>query len=371
MRAMAWFRRQRVTADVAALPKNTGDVAQIADLPVSVALAFGINASATRVTRKEAMALPVVRQGRTLIAGTIGTFPLVCRRGRAVVVDRPLLTVLDPRTTRAWTITWTVDDLMFYGVAWWRVLTWDSFGYPTTAERVDHRRLFLDYASRQAYVDGQLVDPRHLIRFDGPDEGILTTGSRALRTAIRLEDAVNRYALMDVPAGVLKDTRPGMTLTDEEITTLLTRWRTARAEYGTGYLNGSLDYVPVQFNAQQLQLVEARQHMASELARLMLLDAPAVNAPQASGMTYDNTVAARRGRLDTSFRFYLEALAGRLSMPDVTPRGQTVTFDTSGYLRGDAGEAITAAVQAAGGPVMTRDEARDRLLDMPPQEDTP
>ena len=61
-------------------------------------------------------------------------------------------------------------------------------------------------------------------------------------------------------------------------------------------------------------------------------------------------------------------IADRLSLPDVTPRGQTVRWDTSDYLRGDAAEAIAAAVQAAGAPVMSIDEARWRLLDMPAQQ---
>lgn len=364
---MAWIPWRRLRADnqTTTLRTPNGDLMQIADMPASVAAAFGINASLTQVTRKDAMTLPVVKQGRTLIAGTVGTFPLVCRRGNDLV-RRPLLEQPDPTTTRAWTITWTIDDLMFYGVAWWYVLEYDTQGYPQYATRVAGTRLRLDATAGRAWIDGVEIDPSRLKRFDGPDEGILVTGARALRTAIRLEDAANRYALMDIPSGVLKDTRPGASLTDAEVTTLLTRWRAAREKYGTGYLNGSLDYVATQFNAQQLQLTEARQHMATELARLMSLDAPAVNAPQASGMTYDNGVAERRARVDTAFRHYMAAISDRLSLPDVTPRGQLVTFDTSDYLRGDAADAIAAAVEACGGPVMTVDEARARLLDMPP-----
>lgn len=370
--SMAWWRRLKADNQTTRLRTPNGDLMQIADMPASVAAAFGINASLTQVTRKDAMTLPVVKQGRTLVAGTIGTFPLICSRG-VHPVPRPLLEQPDPNTTRAWTITWTVDDLMFYGVAWWYVSSFDAQGYPLTSERIAGARLRLDYGQRKAYIDGTEIDPARLRRFDGPDEGILISGARALRTAIRLEDAANRYALMDMPSGVLKDTRPaGTNLKTDEVEALLKMWRDARALYGTGYLNSSLDYQPSQFNAQQLQLVEARQHMATELARLMGLDAPAVNAPQASGMTYNNGVAERRARVDIAFRPYISAIADRLSLPDVTPRGQTVAFDVSAYLRGDAADAIDAAVAAAGGKaVMSVDEARARLLDMPPMEGTP
>ena len=374
--SMAWrFPWSRLKADnqTTSLRTPAGDLLQIADMPASVAAAFGINASLTQVTRKDAMTLPVVKQGRAMIAGTIGTFPLRCARGVSPIA-RQLLEQPDPDTIRAWTLTWTVDDLLFAGVAWWYVLEYDTQRYPVRATRIAGNRLRLDPRDGKAYIDGAEIDPLRLKRFDGPDEGILITGARALRTAIRLEDAANRYALMDMPSGVLKDNRTsGASLTDTEINDLLTKWRAARSSYGTGYLNQALDYVPSQFNAQQLQLTEARQHMATELARLMSLDAPAVNAPQASSMTYDSGVAERRARIDTSFRAYMTAIADRLSLPDITPRGQTVTFDTSDYLRGDAGEAIDAAVAAVGGQaVMTVDEARARLLDMPPMsEGTP
>lgn len=359
-------RRERLTAATVTLPGSAP--ASISSIPAEIAQAFGINTSLTAVTRKEAMSLPVVRQGRHMIAGTIGTFPLICERGDTPI-RRDLLEQPDWTTTRGWTVTWTVDDLMFYGIAWWLVTARDSLGYPVRATRIARNRLQLDATSQTARVDGIPVNPSDLIRFDGPDEGILAAGVRALRTAIRLEDAVQRFAVLDVPTGVLKDTRPGHALKQDEVDELLTRWSSARAKHNTGYLNGSLDYQPVAFNAQQLQLTEARQHMALELARLMGLDAGAVNAPTATGsVTYENGVAERRARVDQSFRQYMAPIADRLSLPDVTPRGQTVRWDTSDYLRGDAAEAIAAAVQAAGAPVMSIDEARWRLLDMPAQQ---
>jgi phage portal protein BeeE len=172
---------------------------------------------------------------------------------------------------------------------------------------------------------------------------------------------------MDVPMGLLRDTRTdGDNLTQTETDEILAKWRTARAQYGTGFLGKSLDYTPVQFNAQQLQLIEARQHQAVEIARLMNLTAGAVNAPDATGMTYKNGEAERRALRDTTLAHYLTAIAQRLSMPDVTPEGQRVDFDTSKWLRGDASEAVTSAVEACGGPVLTVDEARAQFLDRTP-----
>lgn len=371
--------RRTGTASVAL---GGGDVAQVQHLPVGVAEAFGINVDAARVTRREAMSIPAVRRGRQIIAGTIGTLPLQTLRAplgadgtptpAAAVepVRRSLLEQPDPNTTRQHTITWTVDDLVFYGLAWWRVLARDPQGYPTSAERLAPWRVRVEWTERRVYVDGQPAPDRDLIRFDGPDEGILATGARALRTAILLEDAVRRFAVMDVPLGLLKDTREsGPELAQDEVDGILTRWRDARTKYHTGWLSKGLAYEAVQFNAQQLQLTEARQLQAVEVARLLNLEAAEVNAPSESGMTYNNRVEVRRARID-AIAPYMTAIEQRLSLGDVTPRGQRVVFDTTDYIRGDARQQVDTAAAAVSGQLMDVDEARQRYLGLPPRQTT-
>ena len=353
----------------------SGDRNQLANLPADVAAAFGVNPDSVAVTRRDAMSLPVVSQGRMVIAGTIGTFPLVAQRttqatGVVEHVRRDMLEQPDPEATRQHTITWTIDDLLFYGIGWWETLATDALGYPVFCKRHDPRTVYVDQARKVIRVAGREVAPEQMIRFDGPDEGILRRGTVALRTALLLEAAARRYAVMDVPTGVLEDQRPDVTLEPNEIDELLGAWRAGRQKYGTGYTSASLKYEPKAFDAKQLQLTEARQHMATELARLMSLDADAVNAPAATGMTYNNGLERRRGRLDMPLRPYMDAITGRLSLGDVTPRGQVVLFDTSAFLQGDAGQQVTTAVAASGGPVMSQDEARARYLDLPPAEQT-
>lgn len=350
-------------------PLGGGDVIQVADLPPDVAAAFGINLTTESVTRRQAMSLPTVAQGRMQIAGTIGTFPLVCTQtvaGRRTLVTRSLLSRPDPDATYQHTLTWTIDDLMFSGIAWWQITSRDTTRWPVTARRLHPSRVVVDVTRRQVRVDGDLVDPTDLIRFDAPHEGLLRIGARILRTALLLEEAVRRYAVMDIPIGNLKDTRTdGRPLTPDEIRERLQTWLDARRRSNTGWLSPNLEYQPVQFNARELQLVEARQHTAIELARLMNLDADAVNAPAASPMTYQNGVAQRRARLDMSLRHYMTAITDRLSMPDVTPRTQVVTYDVTGWLRGDEADQVNTATTAAGGPVMTVDEARAAYLNLP------
>jgi len=366
-----------LTADtMTTAPTVSGDVAQVSDLPAEVAAAFGITLDSVAVTRKAAMSIPTISQGRDVIAGTIGTFPLKATAGAgAKDAPRAFLECPDPRTTRQYTITWTVDQLMFHGVAWWLVKARDALGFPTDARLVPYGAVSVDPSAGQAYVDGVPVPDSALIRFDGPHEGILTKNAVPIATALLLERAAAKYAKAESPVGLLKDTRPanvGADLTPTEVATLLSSWRDNRAKYGTGYLNRSLDYItPQVWSAAELQLVEARRWSSTELARVMGLDAGAVNAPAASGMTYQNGVEQRRGRLDSAFRQYLEAIEARLSRPDVTPRGHVVTFDVAGWLLGDAAERVDTAVKASGGPVMTTDEARAIYLGLPAMTTAP
>jgi hypothetical protein len=356
---------------MATTPTVSGDVAQVADLPAEVALAFGVSLDSVTVTRKSAMSIPTISQGRDVIAGTIGTFPLSATAAAGTVpAPRAFLDCPDPRTTRQYTITWTIDSLMFYGIAWWLVRARDALGFPTDARLCPQGAVHIDPSTGQAYVDGRPVADNELIRFDGPHEGILAKNAEPIATALLLEQAARKYAKAEQPVALLKDMRPanvGNDLTDAEVAKLLSSWRDNRAKYGTGYLNRSLDYSqPQQWSAAELQLVEARRWSSTELARVMGLDAGAVNAPAASGMTYQNGVEQRRGRLDSAFRQYLEAIEARLSRPDVTPRGHVVRFDTAGWLLGDAAERVDTAVKASGGPVLDTDEARAMYLGLPP-----
>jgi len=364
-----------------------GDVAQAEHLPPAVAASFGIPIASARVTRAQACSIPAVSRGREIIVGTVSGLPLMAVRqpvandGQNVAatgvqrVRRSLLEQPERTTHRQVTIAWTIDDLLFHGIAWWRVTSRDAAGFPTFVERLELARVTIDYAERRVLVDGTPARDADLIRFDGPHEGLLRRaaamgGADPLYLALRLEQAAGRYADQDVPTGLLYDKRaPGAgDLKDEEVDTLLGRWMRSRRSRSTGWLGRTLGYQAVAHNAEQMQLVESRQHEATEIARLLNLEAEELSAQGAGGLTYSNTEALRRGRVDR-LAPYLGSITGRLSMGDVTPRGQAVQFDTAGYIRGDEAQVIDTAVKATSGtnPLMSVDEARARWLDLGPR----
>ena len=341
----------------------------VASIPTEIATAFGLNTSSDSVSRAEAMSIPAMRRARSIICGTIATLPLISRRttpdGSIERLSRPLLDQPDPNTTRAWTIAWTIDDLLFRGLAWWRVTDRDSQGFPSAAVRVGLDRVMVDVSAGRVYIDGTEVDHRDLIRFDGLDEGILAN-SYALRTSLILEAAVRRNATGLPPQDYLRPAEGAPELSDEQIDDLLDEWTSARTTSGTAFMNRAIEHGIVGFDPRAGQLAEARSHQAAEIARLTNLDAEALDAPGGSSMTYANVESKRRERLDTTLSPFMNAIEQRLSMGDVTPRGQIVRFDPWAWLRGDTAGLITAGKAAVDARLMLPNEVRQDWLDRGP-----
>lgn len=360
----------KVDAATANLPAISGDVAQVSNLPQEVAQAFGINTDVDVVTRKQAMSIPSVRQGRNVIAGKIGTAPLVCTRTRAGKsperVDRPFFTRPDPNTTRVALLTWTVDDLIFYGVSYWVVTARDTQGFPANAMRVDPSRVTINHADSTLRLDGKTIPHRDVLAFQGPDEGLIRLGSRTLKTCLLLEEAVRRAASADIPVGLFEDQTGASALTDEEIEEFLTSWETARRSRSTGYVPGGLTYRNPQADPEKLQLKDARAFQASEVARQMNLPAYAVNAPTNDSLTYSTTESNRRDLVEITYAPYIAAIEQRLSMGDVTPLGTEVHLDFTAFIRGDLRTVIETGAAAVAAGLMSVDEVRTSWLNLPP-----
>lgn len=349
----------------------------VRELDPVAAAAFGISAEGARVSRAAAMRVPSVRRGRNLICGTIGTLPLTGARtdpgdGTTAPVDRSsstarLLRQLNPDTTPAYTLTWLVDDLLFRGLAWWRVTDRDATRYPVAVERLAHERVMVEHVGRRVYVDGKLADPGDLVRFDGPDEGLLTDDGAGptVRLALALQAAAKRQADDDWSGLVLRLAEGANELSDTQITDMLDAWEDARRSRSTAYLNRAVDPEKISVGAAERQLNELAQLCSSEIARLLNLPASRIGAPQGSGMTYTNTESDRRDLVDTTLAPYLTAIAQRLSMPDVTPTGTAVSFDLTGYLRGTTSELVNAGAAAVAAGLASRAEVRTRWLGLP------
>lgn len=303
----------------------------------------------TIATRNEAMQVPAVARARGIICSTIGSLPLHAynKNAQSRVYGNTLLSQPDPSLPLTVTMTWTVEDLLFQGVAYWQVLEISKEdGRPTRARRIDPEKV--TYISTDPdlieisnfYVYGRPVPMSgvgSLIMFNGLDEGVLARGGRTIHTALALEKAISRMAQEPVPTTVLKNS--GVDLPAEQITNMLAAWKKARQERATAYLAGNLEIQTLGFDASQLQLAENKLETANEIARLMNIPAWFLNA-QAASMTYSNVVSERRNLIDFSLRPLIQIVEQRLSMPDVLPITQEVRFSLEDYLRGNPMEEI-------------------------------
>jgi phage portal protein BeeE len=161
----------------------------------------------------------------------------------------------------------------------------------------------------------------------------LNRAGRTIRAAHALEQAAETFAKEPVPLQVLKSN--GTNLPAERISKLLESWRTARLTKSTAFLNADVELQALGIDPAKLQLNEARQYVALELARACNLPAYFVSA-ETTSMTYSNSVSERRSLIDFSMKPILAAIEQRLSMPDFCPSTGVIRFSLDEFLRSDA-----------------------------------
>jgi len=330
------------------------------------------------ISRRAAMTVPAVARARNIIAGTIAALEMCTylETTDAKIPNRPVIKQPDPSLARGTTVVWTIDDLLFYGQAHWQVLAVSpEDGRVTQARRIDPLRVNTrtDATGQMilAYtVDGEVVPMKgvgSLITFWGPDEGILNRASRTINAAIELEAAALRMAQEPIPAMVLRN--EGMNLPADQKEALLTAFKSARRTRSTAYVEGPINLEVVGLDSAQMQLTEARAYTASEIARVMNIPAWYINAESATS-TYSNVSAERRSLLDFSLRPYLDSFESRLSMDDITPRGQYVEVEMDDFLRGNPTERVDVIVKLLDSGIINIDEARS-MEDLAPRGSSP
>ena len=292
--------------------------------------------------RTAAMSLPTISRCRDLICSAVSGLPFTAWRVDQTVappvetrVTAPRWTLRpDPDRTRQWLLAWTVDDLFFYGEAHWLVTARyaGNDDYPMAFRRLYPGELGVDDYGR-ATVNGQPCDPRDVVEFLSPIEGLLANGYRALSIAVALDDAADRFAGTEVPAGVLEEQQGGEDLSADDLSLLAATFTEARRSNTTAATNKYIKYRETTVNASAMQLVEGRTYQALELARLGNVPPYLVGAPAGTGMTYLNAEQSRSDLLDYGALPYIGCIEQTLSGPNVTPDPMALRLDTNVWLR--------------------------------------
>lgn len=342
--------------DAAVAPYNYQQYAQPFDY-------FGLSA----VTRAQAMQVPAVARARNIICATIGSLPLEVRResNNSKVPTPPFIRQPDPRMTGQSVYTFLAEDLLFTGQGYLRILELGTDGRPLSAEWISVSRITrtldsLGHNVRYYSVDGNRVPDTglgSLIPFTGYDEGLLVRAGTTILTALALEKAVKRFADEPTPNVVLKSNLP---MPAERVTALLNSWKEARQTRGTAFVNDTIDFQSIGFSPEQLTLNQARQYMASEIARACNLPEYYVGGNAGGSMTYSNVTAERRSLIDLSLRPLMTCVTQRLSDNDITPRGSIVKYNLEEFYSPSAQERADIYTKLIPLGVMTVEEARER-----------
>lgn len=296
------------------------------------------------VSREAAMGIPTISQCRNLIVGIGASAPLQLKRDDQELPNPQWLDQPCDNQSREVTMAWTIDSLFFYGVAYWQVMelyTDDNrparFKYLLNS-RVTYQTDATGSEITRYFVDGSPVPMSglgSLITIQGLDEGVLIRGSKAIQRAIDLQNASLTAATNFMPGGVLKNN--GADLDEKEVLGILAQWRKARETNGTAYLSSQFDFTSPSFSPKDMMYIEALQFNALELARVCNVDSSYIGADTVKPMTYANIQDRRRDFVAQTLQPYISAIEGRLSMNDITPRGQEVRIDLDEtFLRANA-----------------------------------
>lgn len=283
------------------------------------------------LTRAGAMAIPALARQRHILTGTAARCPLVTLRGgvRLPDTEQPYWSYrTDGELSPYHRMLWTMDDLIFSGWSLWRA-TRGYGGELLDCPRIPLDRWGTDEAGRIT-VDGELVDAADIILIPGPHEGILNFGASALRRMVANLDAAANAARN--PSAFLEIHYEGdEPLTDDQIDAVIARWAAARRGENAGVsYTGKNTSLKEHGSHESHLLIEGRNADAVDASRLVSSPAAMADATAAgASLTYETTEGRNTQFLDYGTTLYMDAIAARLSMDDVVPRGQRVAFDVT------------------------------------------
>ena len=302
--------------------------------------------------RSLAMQVPAVARCRNLIAGVISYLPLELYKkstgeelGSPVWLEQP-----DIRQPRSVTMSATVDSLIFYGVAYWRVTeVYADDLRPSRFEWIANTRVNAQLNAKGTEVlyytvDGAkvpMVGPGSLITFQGLIQGVLQTAGRTIQSALDVEKATAVALATPMATTVLKNT--GADLPEDHVQGLLATWKAARASRSTAYLTSTLSVENIGFSPKEMAYADASQYLATQVARAMNVPAYYISADMNNSMTYQNIIDGRKEFVAYSLQPFICAIEDRLSMNDVTAAGNIVKFNIEeSFLRADTMKRLEA-----------------------------
>jgi phage portal protein BeeE len=298
--------------------------------------------------RNRAMQVPAVSRARDLHASVISAMPLKMYRETwneetremecTDLAPRSWLRRPDPSITYETLMSWTLDDLMFFGRAFWWISSRTQDGYPATFTRLpagsvttqDQSGPVWFAPSNEVYFQGGMLDPKDLVQFIGASQGIIYQSEQTIATALKIEDSRFRNAASAIPSGILRQTG-GEPLSAQELADLAAAFNSARATNQTAALNEFLTYEPTSATPDKMLLIESANYSALDLSRLCNCP-PYLLGISTGSYAYTNSRESRIDLWTFGTKAYAEVIAATLSSDAILPRGTYVEFDTDAYI---------------------------------------
>jgi HK97 family phage portal protein len=320
------------------------------------------------IDRNLALQVPSVSRCRNLICGVIASIDLeLIQKSTGRKLENPVwLDQFDLRQPRSVTISYLVESLLLYGVGYLRVNSvYQDDGRPSGFEWVANTRVTVttdQYGDSVEYyeINRERVPDSgvgSLVTFQSLLPGVLETGGRTIQAALDIQKAASIAAQTPMSTGFIKNS--GADLPEAQIQGLLASWRAARNSRSTAYLTSTLDYQTVGYSPKDMTYNESSQYLATEIARLMNVPAYYISADMNNSMTYQNIIDGRKEFVAYSLQPFLSAIENRLSMDDITRRGNVVRFALDEtFLRADTMARLLAIEKMLTLDLITVDEAR-------------
>ena len=141
--------------------------------------------------RQRAMTIATVSRSRDLLASVIGCMPLKMygemfndatgEMEEIPLAPRSWLRQPDPAVTFNFLMAWTLDDLLFYGRAFWYITERTQDGFPSKFQRLpagsittlDEQGPVFFHPSKSISFAGNDLDYRNVVQFLSPIQGIV------------------------------------------------------------------------------------------------------------------------------------------------------------------------------------------------------
>jgi HK97 family phage portal protein len=353
-----------------------------------------------------ALRIPAVWKATMLVAELLAQveWDAFSEHGRAQaekLAKPPLLDQPCPPDTQFTVFRSGMIDYIHDGNAIWIVASRNPLGVPTSvlpvpASWVGVRRItpenedttMLPIGAIEYQVGSHTFSSDDVIHFKGPcAPGALRGGgvlelflTGTFETAHEQEREALKMSRHGVPAGILKflnDNVPAKPDKDGNVPTMKQRmqtaadsWLSARDHSGVAVMNSAVDFTPLAWKPDDMQMIEARQFTLVQLSNIMRVPPKFVGATVAgSSLDYATSETGGKELLRDTMGGYFKQWEQTISL--VLPRGTTAKANLDEFLKSDMVQRFQAYASGidAGFIMPNHDVRRWENLDDQPQLD--